>query len=107
MAHSNVRSVYLTFPDEETAAAVASELLRENLIACANILGGRSLYRWEGEVVDEAETVTFVKTTADRLEELTRRVNELHPYDVPCIVALDVVGGDAAYLGWVAEEVSN
>ena len=107
MADNEVTSVYMTFPDEDSARSIAGTLLDERLIACANILpAGRSLYRWEGEVQDEEEVVAFVKTTMARLEELVARVNELHPYDTPCVVALDIDGGDLRYLGWVISEVS-
>jgi periplasmic divalent cation tolerance protein len=103
-----VRSIYMTFPDEASAAAVASSLLAEDLIACANIFpAGRSLYRWQGEVCDEPETVAIAKSTAGALERLIARVNELHPYDVPCIVALSCAGGDPAYLTWVVEQTAS
>lgn len=100
-----VRSVYLTFPDTATARALASRLLEERLIACANVFpAGTSLYRWEGRVVDEAEIVMICKTSVDRLEALTALVEREHPYDVPCVVALEAVGGADAYLRWVHEE---
>jgi periplasmic divalent cation tolerance protein len=103
MAEHEVRSVYMTYPDEASAARVAAALLEESLIACANIFpSGRSLYSWEGEVHDEPEVVAIAKTTAGRLEKLVRRVNELHPHDTPCVVALPAVGGDSRYLSWVA-----
>ena len=107
MANDEVTSVYMTFPDEETAHGIASALLADRLIACANLLpAGRSLYRWEEEIQDEEEVVGFFKTTEGRLAELIARVEELHPYDTPCVVALDVDGGHKPYLEWVAQEVS-
>lgn len=103
-----VRSLYMTFPDEDSAVRISSALLEENLIACANLLpGARSLYRWNGEVQDDREVVAFAKTTRDRLPRLTSRVAELHPYDVPCVVALAVDGGEQRYLDWVAEETGG
>jgi periplasmic divalent cation tolerance protein len=100
-----VRSVYMTFPDEASAATIASALLAEGLIACANIFpAGRSLYRWQGEVHDEPETVAIAKSTAGALERLVARVNQLHSYDTPCVVALACAGGDPRYLAWVEEQ---
>lgn len=101
----NVRSIYMTFPDEATAASIATTLLEERLIACANIVPGiRSLYRWDGRTEDDAEVVAFAKSVDGRLVELVSRVRELHPYETPCVVALPVTGGDADYLQWVREE---
>lgn len=100
-----VRSIYLTFPDAASARSLASRLLEARLIACANVFpAGTSLFRWEGRVVDEAELVMICKTCDDRLEALTEVVEHEHPYDVPCVVALEAVGGSDAYLRWVYEE---
>ncbi|HEX7004287.1 MAG TPA: divalent-cation tolerance protein CutA [Trueperaceae bacterium] len=101
-------SVYMTFPDEPTAARIVAELLDERLIACANLLpGARSFYRWEGEVQDEVEVVAFAKTLEARLGRVVARVRDLHPYDTPCIVALAVAGGFGGYLEWVREEAAS
>ena len=106
-SRNDVRSVYLTFPDEDTAARIALTLLEERLIACANILpGARSLYRWDGATQDESEVVAFAKTVERRLPELVARVRELHPYETPCVVALSSFGGDPGYLQWVRDETT-
>lgn len=98
------RSVYLTFPDMDTAAHVARALVDARLAACVNILPGvRSLYRWEGEVQDEGEVVALAKTRAALVDALAARVRELHPYDTPCVVAFPIAGGDAGFLAWVRE----
>lgn len=102
---ADVRSIYLTFPDEASARSLAAHLLQRRLIACANVFGAvTSLFHWQGAVADEAEVVMICKTTADRVAALTKEVEERHPYDVPCVVALPAVGGSAAYLNWVGEE---
>lgn len=102
---AEVRSIYLTFPDEETATKIARTLVEERLVACVNVLAQAvSVYRWDSRVVSEAEVVAFAKTTADKVEALSARVSELHPYAVPCVVALAVTGGAAPYLDWVAAE---
>jgi periplasmic divalent cation tolerance protein len=108
MGETDVRSVYMTFPDEAAAAAVAGALLSEGLIACANIFpAGRSLYRWKGEVHDEPETVAIAKSTSALLDRLVARVTELHPYETPCVVALAAVAGHPGYLAWVEEQTSD
>ena len=107
-ANDDVRSVYMTFPDEETAASIVARLLEERLIACANLLpGARSLYRWQGSLEDEAEVVAFAKTVARQLPRVVERVRELHPYETPCVVGLEVEGGYSGYLDWVRQETGE
>lgn len=102
---AELRSVYMTFPDLDTAISIAKHLVDENLVACVNVVPrGVSVYRWEGQVHNEEEVVAFAKTTAERFETVAARVNELHPYDVPCVVALNVSAGLPAFMDWVAEE---
>ena len=102
-----VRLVLVTVPEGEVAARLGRALVEERLAACVNIVPGlRSIYRWEGEIQDDAEVLLMVKTRADRLDSLARRVQELHPYDLPCVLALPVEGGSAAYLSWVRSEAS-
>src|SRR5699024_9043969 len=75
------------------------------LAACAQVSGPvSSFYRWEGEVQSDDEWIVVIKTAADRLPTLTERIVEAHPYDVPEIVAVPVIGGNPAYLEWVREE---
>ena len=74
-------------PDEETAAAVATALLDEKLIACANILGSvHSLYEWDGERGDTREVGVLFKTDAGLLDTAVARIAELHPYDTPDVI---------------------
>lgn len=101
---TDLRSVYVTTANEEQAAEMARALLDRGLIACANLLPGmRSLYLWRGEVQDEPEVAMLLKTRRDRLDELIAAVEELHPYDVPCVVAWPIDAGSEGYLAWVRE----
>lgn len=96
-----------TCPDEAGAADLARALVDERLAACVTRLpGATSTYRWEGRVMEDTEVVLLVKTTADRLPVLRERLPALHPYDVPELVALPVVGGLPAYLEWVRQSVA-
>jgi len=97
----------ITFPDEDTAARVARALVDERLAACVSLIGGvRSIYRWQGAVSDEREVLALAKTTAARLPELQRRVVELHPYDVPEVVALAAWQLHPPYLAWLRDAVA-
>ncbi len=107
-ADQEVRVVLVTAPDEEVAARLGRALLAEGLAACVNVVPGlRSLYRWEGEIQDDAEVLLLVKTRADRVAELSSRVQALHPYDLPEVLALPAAGGSEAYLSWVRAEAGR
>jgi len=97
--------VLVTTSSKEEALKLADALLEERLIACANIVEGiRSLFRWQNSVCNEDESLLILKTLACRLEEIQIRVEELHSYEVPEIIALPVIGGSDDYLDWVAQE---
>ncbi|CAN5606347.1 divalent-cation tolerance protein CutA [soil metagenome] len=96
--------VHCTCPDAETATRIAQAVVSEHLAACVSVLPGvRSLYRWEGAVEQADEMLLLAKTTLARLDALTARIQELHPLELPEVIAVEVVGGSAAYLAWVAE----
>ncbi len=99
-----VQVVLCTVPDAETGARIGRALVDERLAACVNLVPGvRSIYRWEGEVCDEAEVLMIVKTAADRFGDLRSRLKAMHPYTTPEILALRPEDGWPAYLRWVAE----
>ncbi len=101
----DVLFVYMTAPDRATARNLAETLVRERLAACANILDGmESWYWWQGEVQQATESVCILKTTAAGYAALEQRARELHPYEIPCIVALPVLRGHEPFLRWIAEE---
>lgn len=102
------RVVLVTGPDRETLTTLGRKVVEERLAACANVVGGvTSVYRWQGEVVEEAESLALIKTTGDRIEALRERVSELHPYDTPEFVALRIDAGSEDYLSWIMEAVSD
>jgi periplasmic divalent cation tolerance protein len=92
-------------PDEGVANALALTLVEEKLAACVNILPRvQSLYRWQGAVESASEIPLLIKTTSARYAALESRIRELHPYDVPEIIAVPISRGLPAYLNWLAEE---
>jgi periplasmic divalent cation tolerance protein len=98
--------VLVTAPDPETAAQLGRTLVEERLAACANLLPQlRSIYRWQNEVQDEAETLLLIKTTTAVQVRLTQRVLQLHPYETPEIIALPIVAGSDDYLRWLVAQV--
>ncbi len=99
---SGIVTLYVTVADMDQARALARTLIAEQLIACANILpAGRSLYRWNGEIAEEAESFLLMKTRATLAEAAVARLSELHEYDVPCIAVWPWVDGDKRYMAWV------
>jgi periplasmic divalent cation tolerance protein len=108
-AGEEVRVVLCNCPPEQ-AAEIARAIVQRRLAACVNLLPGvRSIYRWEGEVCDDGETTLVVKTTGAGAAALCEALVELHPYDVPEVLALpvDAVGSHAPYLRWVADETGQ
>jgi periplasmic divalent cation tolerance protein len=102
-----VRVVFITAPNVESAETLAQTLVGERLAACVNVVPEiRSFYRWEGEVQNDPEVLLIVKTRADRCTALAARVKELHPYDLPEVLELSAASGSRTYLDWVRTESS-
>jgi periplasmic divalent cation tolerance protein len=96
--------VLVTTASEEEAAQVGQALVKEGLVACANIVPGiRSIFRWEGKIEEEAECLLVLKSQRDHFEQLSKRVKELHSYSVPEIIALPIVDGLPEYLAWLRD----
>jgi periplasmic divalent cation tolerance protein len=94
--------VYSTCPDEESAARIAEDLVTERLAACVNLLPAlTSFFLWRDKLEKQSETLLLIKTTSARLGALTERLRELHPYEVPEIIATPVTGGLPEYVQWV------
>jgi periplasmic divalent cation tolerance protein len=95
--------VYITAPGMDLAAAIARALVEERLAAGCNISSGlRSIYRWEGQIWDEAECFIVIQSQRHLFEDLRQRVLSLHPYKVPKIIAVDIAQGHGPYLDWIA-----
>lgn len=100
--------VWCPFPDEESAAAAATRLLDEELVACANILGSmRSLYQWKGERGDDREVGVLFKTDAALLDRAVTRIAELHPYDTPAVLGWRCDAAAPATAAWLAALASD
>jgi periplasmic divalent cation tolerance protein len=94
--------VVVTADDAEWLTGFARTLVAERLAGCGHLTPIRSIYRWEGAVQDGAETRVGLHTRRSLVPEIVARTAELHPYDVPCVIALPLVGGSPDYLGWLA-----
>lgn len=101
----DARLVLCTCPDTPTAQALARQLVERRLAACVNLLPPmQSVYRWQGQVEQAGEVQLLAKTCADRLDALTAAIVQLHPYELPEILALTPSAGLPAYLDWIRAE---
>lgn len=93
-----------TVAKAEDAARIAESLLRDKLAACIQEMTIRSRYTWKNEIHNELELLLLAKTTADRAEAAVSAIRKIHPYDLPEILVLPVVGGLAEYMNWIDAE---
>ena len=100
--------VYVTAADAEEATRIGRAVVEERLAACANVFAEmRSIYRWQGEVAEDAEAVLILKSRDQVLEALIARVTALHSYDCPCVVAWPLHAGNPPFLHWIAEQTAT
>lgn len=96
-------AVYITFPNEDEAVRISKALISEKLIACANYFSIKSIYEWNNEIVHDDEVALICKTRKGLFDDLVNKVVELHPYDIPCIVAFPIENGYNEYLSWIEQ----
>ena len=97
--------IYVTTGNREEAVGIARHLVESRLAACANVLpAATSIYRWQGALQEDSESVLIVKTRCGLVDEVTAKVKELHSYDCPCVVSLRLEGGNEDYLEWIIKE---
>ena len=105
MDDSDFCEVVVTAADADWLATFARTLVDERLAACGHVIPAiRSVYRWQGAVHDEAEARVGLHTRRALVPAIVARTAGLHSYDVPCVIALPLVGGNPAYLEWLAAE---
>jgi periplasmic divalent cation tolerance protein len=104
---TNARIVLTTTGSQEEGRKIAQALVDRRLAACVNIVPQiESVYRWQGKVETAKEWLLLIKTEADLFERVRDAVKELHSYDLPEFVMLEVAAGSQEYLSWIAENVS-
>jgi periplasmic divalent cation tolerance protein len=100
----DILMLYCTCPDDEVAERIATEIVSRGLAGCVNRIPGlTSTYRWEGELRTGTEVLLLIKTSASRSAELTAELLRMHPYELPEIIAVPVVGGHQAYIDWIGD----
>ena len=97
-----------TCPDKETATSVASALIQQRLAACVNILPGlTSIFHWQGQIESGEEVLLLIKTTQTAYDAVQATICDIHPYELPEIIAVPINAGLPAYLAWIATNVES
>jgi len=97
--------IYITTGSISEAKKIGHTLVEEKLVACSNIISPiHSIYNWQGKICDDKEALMILKTKKKLFKQIVKRVEELHSYDVPEIIAMPIIEGSSKYLSWVNEE---
>ncbi|MCW4034821.1 MAG: divalent-cation tolerance protein CutA [Candidatus Bathyarchaeota archaeon] len=100
--------VLMTASNKQEAVSIVRTLLEEKLIACANVFDSvTSLFWWQNKIDQENEALVLMKSKQSLFEKLSKRVKELHSYDVPEVLAIPVVDGSSDYLDWLKESLGS
>ena len=97
--------VYITHSSEKNAQNIADQLLQKKLVACANIFPIKSMYWWNGNIENENEYVSIVKTRPELWEILQKEITNIHPYEVPCIMKINAEA-NKEYEKWIYSMVN-
>ena len=95
-----------TCKDENEAKAIANECVKLKLAACGNYFPINSIYEWKENIENDNEIVLILKTNENKVNELKKKVEELHSYDIPCILELDAKA-NKTYNNWVTTYLEN
>ncbi len=100
--------VLTNVPELVAAQLLARKLVESRLAACVNIMPAvQSIYRWQGQVDEATEVTLLIKTTQQQYDHLQQAILDIHPYDLPEIIATPIVAGHAPYLHWIAAETTK
>ncbi|THJ23784.1 MAG: divalent-cation tolerance protein CutA [Nitrospira sp. CG24D] len=105
---SEVIIVFVTVPGLREGSRISKAILTSRLAACVNVIPGvQSMYQWKGKIVREKEAMLVMKTTRARYQKLEQKIKQLHPYEVPEVIAMPLICGSPQYIEWVKREVAN
>ncbi|HSQ02163.1 MAG TPA: divalent-cation tolerance protein CutA [Methanobacterium sp.] len=98
--------VYITTSGLNESKNIAKMLLEEKLAACINIIPTvESIYLWKGKIEEDSESIMVVKTRSELVENIIKKVEEVHSYEIPCILEITVNKGSKTYLKWMKSEL--
>lgn len=94
--------IYITTSGVEEAKKIAKSLLKDHLVACANIIPiMESIYWWDGSLEEDVESILLVKTSSELVDKVIDRVEEIHSYQTPCALEIQIKKGSQNYLDWL------
>lgn len=100
--------VQCTCPDDQTATVIADKLVAEGYAACVNIVPSvMSVYQWQGKIEHDEELLLIIKTRQDCYLEVEAMIQQLHPYELPEIIAVSIERGLSGYLEWIDQSVGK
>lgn len=100
--------IYITTSGLSESKKIAKILLQDRLVACVNIIPQiESLYLWKGEMEEDSESLLIAKTRQDLVDKVIQKAQEIHSYDIPCILQIQVKKGSMDYLEWMETELSK
>lgn len=100
--------IYITTSSEDESSLIGEKLVSERLVGCANIISDiKSFYWWQGNLEKDQESILLVKSLVSKVDDIIKRVKELHSYENPAIIALPIINGSQDYLNWLKEEIEN
>ncbi len=100
--------VFTNVPELVTAQLLARKLVESRLAACINIMPAvQSIYRWQGQIDEATEVTLLIKTTHLQYDQLQQAIVDIHPYELPEIIATPIVAAYTPYLNWIAAETSK
>jgi periplasmic divalent cation tolerance protein len=105
---TELKLVLTTCGSRDVADRLAGTLVERRLAACVNVLPGvGSIYRWQGQIERDDEILVLIKTAQHRLPAIEESIRQISGYELPEIVAVDIAGGGADYLAWLADAVGG
>jgi periplasmic divalent cation tolerance protein len=99
--------IYITTSGVSESKKIAAKLLEEKLAACINIIPTiKSIYLWKHEIEEDTESIMMVKTKSVLVEQVIKMVEDIHSYEIPCILEITINNGSKNYLKWIESELS-
>lgn len=98
--------ILCTCPNQALAITIANTLVSEHLVACVNVMPQiTSIYQWQGKIEQDSEVLLIAKTLKTKFEDVSARIQQLHSYDVPEVIAIDIQQGSSEYLNWISNSL--
>jgi len=100
--------IITNYSDPTSATALAEELIKQHLAACVNVSSaGHSIYRWQGKIESAEEFQVWIKTRKQHYDRVEQLIKMMHPYELPEIIMVPIIGGSTAYLQWINDETNT